>query len=58
VKKKSDPAILTDEDGWPMLPKLDGQSLSTRKDIIRNYVTMSYRESLNAIEHGKFDITI
>jgi hypothetical protein len=33
-----------DDDNWPILPIHTNQSLATRKDIIRQYVMMSYRK--------------
>lgn len=36
----------TDDDNWPILPRHTDQSLATRKDIIRQYVMMSYRKHI------------
>ena len=37
VKKVSPSEIKTDENGWPVLPLYENQSLPIRKDIICNY---------------------
>ena len=49
AKNRSETDLLTDKNGWPMLPTLDGQSLQTRKDIICNYITIWYRECLHTM---------
>ena len=34
----------TDEDGWPLIPDGDDFDLQQMKDIIRSFITLSYRE--------------
>lgn len=38
-----------DDENYPILPIHTNESLSARKDIIRNYVTLSYRQLLSYI---------
>jgi hypothetical protein len=32
-----------DQDGYPILPAMEGKSLPDLKDIVRSFVTLSYR---------------
>jgi hypothetical protein len=44
-----------DEDGYPTLPDMVGKSLSDLKDIVRSFVTLSYRMLFSLIQLLDFD---
>jgi hypothetical protein len=44
VHHKKGQLVKLDEDHRPLLPQLRGQSLDEKKKIMREYITLSYRE--------------